>query len=72
MNINDFENFQEKTIAEFKVAIYKAEELFLQKIKEKDIIGALEAKKTKLKLENLLNKKISRREKNEQSSHKRS
>ena len=63
MNINDFENYQEKTIAEFKVAIYEAEELFLKKIKEKDIIGALEATKIKLKLENLLNKKINHKEK---------
>ena len=63
MNINDFENFQEKTIAEFKVAIHNAEELFLQKIKQKDIIGALEATKTKIKLENLLSKKISHKEK---------
>lgn len=65
MNINDFENYQEKTIAEFKVAIYEAEELFLKKIKEKDIIGALEATKLKLKLESLLNKKIAHSEKHQ-------
>ena len=66
MNINEFINYQEKTIAEFKVAIYEAEQLFIKKTKEKDIIGALEATKAKLKLENLLNKKI-----NHIENHKR-
>ena len=61
MDINHYKNYQERTIAEFKVAIFNAKELFLNKIKEKDIIGALEAAKLKLQLENLLNKKINQR-----------
>ena len=61
MDINHYKNYQERTIAEFKVAIFNAKELFLNKIKEKDIIGALEATKLKLQLENLLNKKINQR-----------
>ena len=68
MNINDYKNYQERTIAEYKVAIYNAEELFLIKIKEKDIIGALEAMKLKLQLESYLNKKINRKE----DTHKKS
>ena len=71
MDINDYKNYQERTIAEYKVAIYNAEQLFLTKITEKDIIGALEATKLKLKLQSYLNKKTNHREKAEQSNHKK-
>lgn len=71
MNIEEFNNFKEKTLAEFHTAINKAENLFFEKIKQKDIIGALEVLKYKLKLENLLNKKTADGIKNGYSSHKR-
>ena len=62
MNINDYKKYQDRTIAEYKVAIFNAEELFMKKIKDKDIIGALEIAKLKIKLENQLNNKIIHRE----------
>lgn len=71
MNIEEFKNYKEKTIAEFHVAIAKADNLFIERIKNKDIIGALEATKSKIKLEGLLNKKVSDGIKNGYDSHKR-
>lgn len=71
MNINDYTNYKEKTIAEFKTAITQSEALFHEYIKRKDIIGALEATKLKLKLENLLHKKNKDGSKDNYQSHKR-
>ena len=58
MNINDYINYETKTIAQYKEAIAETEELFIERMKNKDVIGALEAIKLKVKLEALLNKKV--------------
>ena len=71
MNINDYIDYKEKTIAEFKEAIANTETLFLERMKKKDVIGALEAIKLKVKLESLLNKKISHGSKYGYDTHKR-
>lgn len=71
MDIKEFENYKEKTIAEFKVAIYQAEQTIQNCIKNKNIKGTLEAYKCKIKLENLLHKKTKDGEKNNYSTHKR-
>lgn len=71
MNINDYINYEEKTIAEFKVAIAKTENLFLERMKNKDVIGALEAIKLKVKLESLLRKKINEGSKYGYENHTR-
>lgn len=71
MNINDYTNYKEKTIAEFKTAIDETEKLFFECIKRKDTIGALEATKLKFKLENLLHKKNKDGSKDNYQSHKR-
>ena len=71
MNINDYLDYKNITIAEFKAAIDKAERMFFTCIKRKDTIGALEATKTKFKLQNLLNKKTMDGGKNNYQGHKR-
>lgn len=72
MNIKDYSNYKEITIAEYKEAIAIANEKFLECIKKKDTIGALEAIKYKLKLQNQLNKKTTVGYKENYQGHKRS
>jgi len=71
MNINEYENFKDKTIAEFIVAINKADKMISICIKNKNIKGALKALKYKIKLENLLSKKKKDGEKFGYDTHKR-
>lgn len=71
MNIDDYTNYKEKTIAEFKVAITEAEQMISICTKKKDIIGALKAYKLKVKLEYNLSKKRKDGAKNGYATHKR-
>jgi len=49
MNINEYENFKDKTIAEFIVAINKADKMISICIKNKNIKDALKELKYKIK-----------------------
>ena len=72
MNIEEYKDFKNKTLAEFEVAIVQAENLFFKRIRQKDIIGALEATKLKLKLEKLARQKEADGRKSNYEGHKRS
>ena len=71
MDINDYLNYKNKTIADFKVAIAETEKSFTECIKNKDAIGALKAYKTKIKLVNLLHKKTHDGTKTNYKGHKK-
>ena len=72
INIEEYKDFKNKTLAEFHTAIIHAENLFFEKIKQKDIVGALEAAKLKLKLETLEMKKTADGDKNNYEGHAKS
>ena len=57
MNINDYEDLNKVTIADFKVAIYGVQEEMARCLKNKDVKGFLRALKLKLKLNKLLDQK---------------
>ena len=59
MYTKDFTNLESVTIADFKVAIFNAETEMKNCLNNKNIKGFLEALKLKLKLNMLLDKKMS-------------
>ena len=71
MKINDYTDFKNVTIAEYKTAIFNAKQQFIECIKKKDKIGALEAMKLRVQLEKYLNKKYIDGQKNNYQGHKR-